>query len=311
MAKKVVVIGAGISGLATAYILVQAGYHVTIIAQEFSPNITSNKAAAFWFPYHIRNDKRGISWCSESYEYYEQLSTNAATGVSMQKLVKAVKHGVQQTETTWYDFMPPHSYRCMDANELPVGYAAGYEAVVPLIETQIFLPYLQQQLVNSGVEFIQQSINNLQVYTQQYNFVINCTALGARQLCNDESVIPVRGQVALLEPKENLSLFLDNESSIYIVPRKDAIIVGGTYEEGIEDALTDPETIKQLLTNAYHVFPALQQQEVLGSWAGLRPYREEVRLEREGQIIHNYGHGGSGFTLAFGCAKEVLNLIEN
>jgi D-amino-acid oxidase len=44
-------------------------------------------------------------------------------------------------------------------------------------------------------------------------------------------------------------------------------------------------------------------------WAGLRPYRNEVRVEREGNIIHNYGHGGSGFTLAWGCANEVLRLI--
>lgn len=56
MAKNIVVVGAGISGLSTAYELLQAGHRVTVMAKEFSPNITSNKAAAFWFPYHIRND---------------------------------------------------------------------------------------------------------------------------------------------------------------------------------------------------------------------------------------------------------------
>ncbi|MEI2710880.1 MAG: FAD-dependent oxidoreductase [Chitinophagaceae bacterium] len=48
---------------------------------------------------------------------------------------------------------------------------------------------------------------------------------------------------------------------------------------------------------------------MIGSWAGLRPFRNLVRLEREGNVVHNYGHGGSGFTLSFGCASEVVSLI--
>ena len=107
-----------------------------------------------------------------------------------------------------------------------------------------------------------------------------------------------------------LSIFLDNELPLYIVPRKDAIIIGGTYEEGITDAVTEAATISRLFENAYKVFPELKDQKIIGSWAGLRPYRPLVRVEREGKIIHNYGHGGSGFTLAWGCAEEVASLIE-
>ena len=44
--------------------------------------------------------------------------------------------------------------------------------------------------------------------------------------------------------------------------------------------------------------------------AGLRPYRPSVRLEREGRLIHNYGHGGAGYTLAYGCAEDVAALLE-
>jgi D-amino-acid oxidase len=43
---------------------------------------------------------------------------------------------------------------------------------------------------------------------------------------------------------------------------------------------------------------------------GLRPYRAEVRLERAGRILHNYGHGGAGYTLSRGCAEEIAQLIE-
>jgi D-amino-acid oxidase len=122
----------------------------------------------------------------------------------------------------------------------------------------------------------------------------------------------VRGQVALLAPRNNLPIYLDNEKPLYVVPRKDAIIVGGTYEERVETETTEPAAIERILKNAFEVFPELKQQEVIGSWAGLRPYRPEVRVEHEKEtnVIHNYGHGGSGFTLSFGCAQEVANIVE-
>lgn len=311
MSKNIAIIGAGISGMSTAYLLKDEGYGITIYAKAFSPNITSNKAAAFWFPYHIRNDQRGVGWCNTSYEYYKSFATMPETGISMQHLIKALRENLEDEDPIWIDFMPAGSLRVMAETELQQGIAKGYDITVPLIETQIFLPYLQQQLTQSGVKFIEKEITDLNDLAHDYDIVINCSALGARQLCNDNTVIPVRGQVALLAPKEGMNIYLDNEEPLYVVPRQDAIIVGGTYEEMVATETTEPATIERLLNNAYKVFPGLKQQEVIGSWAGLRPYRPEIRLEREpgANIIHNYGHGGSGFTLSFGCAEEVKNII--
>ncbi|MEO5892738.1 MAG: FAD-dependent oxidoreductase [Ferruginibacter sp.] len=311
MSKNIIIIGAGISGMSTACLLAGKNHHLTICAAAFSPNITSNKAAAFWFPYHIRNDKRGIEWCNISYQYYKAFAEQPETGVSFRQLIKVLGTGTTEAETTWIDFMPKGSYRQMKQQELPPGIIEAYDITVPLIETQIFLPWLQEDLVKKGVTIIEQEIYELEELTSHYDVVINCSALGARKLCKDENVIPVRGQVALLEPLTGMPIYLDNEKPLYIVPRKDAIIVGGTYEPGIETAFTEPATIEQLLKNAYEVFPVLKKQQVTGSWAGIRPYRAEVRLEREKNknIIHNYGHGGSGFTLAFGCAETVAAIV--
>jgi D-amino-acid oxidase len=311
MSKTIAIIGAGISGMSTAFLLMQKNHRITIYAKAFSPNITSNRAAAFWFPYHIRNDKRGIRWCQTSYNYYQQLAQQPETGISMQQLIKVLRDGMEEEEPIWIDFMPQGSYRIMDKNELKPGIAKGYDIIVPLIETQIFLPYLQQQLQKNGVVFIEKEIVNFKELVNDYDIVINCSALGARKLCNDNSVIPVRGQVGLLSPRDELPIYLDNEKPLYIVPRKDAIIVGGTYEERVESETTEPSTIQRIFNNAYEVFPELQEQDVIGSWAGLRPYRSEVRVEHEKEtnIIHNYGHGGSGFTLSFGCAEEIVKLV--
>lgn len=309
MSKKIAIVGAGISGLSTAYTLANAGHSITVFSTAFSPNITSNRAAAFWFPYHVRNDIRALDWCKKSYTFFKEKSAEVATGIRMIDIVKASKTGVID-ETNWLAYMPSSSLKPIALNDLPNGYDKGYKAEVPLIETQIFLPWLMNALQEKGTNFIEKEITNLHNLLNEFDIVINCSALGARTLCKDDSVIPVRGQVVLLEPGYPDYIFIDNQTPAYIVPRKDATIVGGTYEEGINEAIVEETALQEILDKAYAILPELKNRKVMGSWAGLRPYRNEVRLERDGNIIHNYGHGGSGFTLSFGCAEAVAALIS-
>lgn len=313
MQEDIFIVGAGISGLSVATVLTEAGYKVKIISSSFSPNITSDRAAAFWFPYHISHQKKCISWCQESYQMYEQLSHFPSSGISMVKLIKVLRNGVEEEEPVWKQFMPAGSCKEMEKKDYPEGdYIICYEIIVPLIETQIFLPYLKNKLMENGVVFEELKITNLEKLAAESRILVNCTGLGSRELCGDTKLIPVKGQVALLSPVKNMDIFLDNEKPLYIVPRRDAIIVGGTYEENIFTDTTDDNAIEKILKNAYEVFPTLRDQERLGSWAGLRPYRAEVRVERESNtnIIHNYGHGGSGFTLSFGSAGVVKKIID-
>lgn len=311
MNQKIAIVGAGISGMSTAYVLQQRGHSVSVFAKAFSPLITSNKAAAFWFPYHIRNDRRGITWCATSYRYYQEFMKDPSTGIGMHQLLKVLRHGVEEEEPVWKEFMPPGSFHEVEAVALPVGVARMYDVQVPLIETQLFLPWLYNRLSSAGVGFVQAAFSDFEVLSEKFDVVINCTALGSIELCADKMLVPVRGQVGLLAPGPKLPIYLDNEMPLYVVPRKDAIIIGGTYEPNELSELTEAPTIERILNNAYTVFPQLKDQAIIGSWAGLRPYRPDVRLEKEAgkNIIHNYGHGGSGFTLAFGCAEAVGELV--
>lgn len=303
---KISIVGAGVSGLTTAYVLKEKGHDIKIIAKHFSPDTTSDKAAAFWFPYHIRNDERGINWCRLSYNKYITLSKNTLTGVSLQKLIKGIMDPGKE-DSSWINFIPEGSYKIIDS-QFAKSYGTQYEVEVPLIETQIFLPWLMMELKKMNVEIQQDEVTSL-YEIKDAEVIINCSALGSQQLCNDEELIPIRGQVALIEPGNFPFIFLDNEMPLYVVPRQDAIIVGGTFEEGIFDTNCEPATLDKILNNAYYLFPELKEKKVTGNWAGLRPYRPTVRVEREQNIIHNYGHGGSGFTLAWGCAEAVAELI--
>ena len=48
---------------------------------------------------------------------------------------------------------------------------------------------------------------------------------------------------------------------------------------------------------------------------GLRPTRPNVRVEMDEvqgtAVIHNYGHGGAGVTLSWGCANAVVELVNH
>jgi D-amino-acid oxidase len=77
----------------------------------------------------------------------------------------------------------------------------------------------------------------------------------------------------------------------------------------------DPATASEILERCTEMEPMLKGAEVLEHRVGLRPGRPEVRLEMEVlqnglSCVHDYGHGGSGITLSWGCAEETVTLVE-
>jgi D-amino-acid oxidase len=104
----------------------------------------------------------------------------------------------------------------------------------------------------------------------------------------------------------------DPEHLLYVVPRERDVVLGGTAQEGDEDLRADPATAEAILSRCAAAVPALRGARVTGGRVGLRPVRPAVRLESEdrtgGRIVHCYGHGGAGVTLAWGCAEEVVAL---
>jgi D-amino-acid oxidase len=102
-------------------------------------------------------------------------------------------------------------------------------------------------------------------------------------------------------------------SPTYIFPRSDGCILGGTAQKDNWSLAVDPATAADIRARCEQIEPTLHDAEVLAQLVGLRPGRHEVRLEVEhiGQrqaVIHNYGHGGAGVTLSWGCAAEVVQL---
>jgi D-amino-acid oxidase len=147
--------------------------------------------------------------------------------------------------------------------------------------------------------------------------VVNCSGLAAHALVPDPGMRPIRGQVVHARDPGLDAWWADEEEidgeMTYVLPHGRHVVVGGTAQEGSWSTAPDPATAERILARARAMVPALAAAEVLGHRVGLRPARAAVRLDVEhrngGARVHCYGHGGSGVTLSWGCAADVLAAV--
>jgi len=299
-------------GLTAAICLREDGLDAGIVAADLPEATTSSVAAAIWYPYRAYPENSVISWSSRTYEVFEELSDKPESGVLMREGVEIWHEPVPDP---WWAGAVPHVRRCGE-DELPPGYMDGHAFAAPVVEMPIYLTYMMDRFAAAGGSVEQRTLSSLDEV--EARVVVNCVGLGARDLVDDASMEPIRGQVVRVRNPDLERFVLDEENPegvTYIVPRSEDCILGGTAEEGVWDLEPDPEIAAGILHRCTRLEPRLAGVEVLEHKVGLRPGRPEIRLEREdgpGGVprIHNYGHGGSGITLSWGCAEETLRLVQ-
>lgn len=313
----ITIIGCGVSGLTCGIRLLEEGYSVTIVADKLPPDITSNVAAAYWYPYKVSPKDKVLKWAEYSYNKFFELNQVRGTGVSITELVKLFDH--KEEDPFWRNAI--HKFRRATRDELPHGYIDAYISEIPIIETPIYMKYLVNRLGELGgrINKLQHKLSSVDELCSANGVVINCTGLGSYDLCHDERMFPIRGQLVRTTNPGLKRIFSDEEGPLglcYIVPRSTDCILGGTAQENNWDLDVDEETASEILRKCRELEPKLDNVEILEHKVGLRPGRDEVRLETEilnGNclVIHNYGHGGAGFTLSWGCAEDVLQIVKS
>lgn len=312
--RDVTVIGAGVSGLTSAISLQEQGYHVHILTKDVHPNITSSVAAALWFPYEAFPIDKVEAWATQTYKVYAVLCADSMSGVRMIESLQLSDGPFERPG--WVSNVD--GYRDVGPDDLPDGFIDGYTVRIPVIETPKFMPYLMERFRKNGGT-IEQRKDGIQSFDGlETDVIVNCTGLGARHLCNDSEVFPILGQVVRIANHGQHRAICDDHSAAaigYIIPRSDDVILGGTSEKGHWSLTPSDEITSSILNKCRKLDPSLETVEILETRCGLRPGRTSVRLEVERttgghQIIHNYGHGGAGFTLAWGCAREVVELVQ-
>lgn len=307
---RALVIGGGVSGLTTALVLLEAGWQVTVWARQWAPDIVSSVAAAIWHPYQVAHPD-AARWALRSERRLRAIAQEPGSGV--RTIVGFQYYRTPAEPPDWADSLP--YYRSLPADELPSGIVCGYCFEVPLIETPLYMPWLREQVLHYGGELVQRTVASLDEVVGAWPVVVNCTGLGAHELVADDQMVPIRGQIVKVAPGAVENFLFDEDDSdqpIYLIPRRDGTIVGGTALHDDWDLTVRPETTEKILARARRLVPALTEAATLDVLVGLRPGRSQVRLEaeRRGQtlVLHNYGHGGSGFTLSWGCAEDVVAL---
>ena len=304
------VVGAGVSGLSCAVKLLEAGHEVEVISDRFSPDTVSDIAAAIWYPFLTAPADRADGWGIATYAELERLSEREPqSGVRMRDGREYLRQAVDPPE--WSEDIA--AFRILDDSEIPEGYVFGWQFRAPVIEMQLYMPWLRSRVEALGGSFVQSFVEDLNEVSGEV--VVNCVGLGARELCGDEEVRPARGQVIFIDQDPGIGHFDQQpETLTYTIPRSDITVLGGTAQ--VDDWGMDirPEDDDLILSKVEALWPELDRSRIIGGAVGLRPSRSEVRLEveyiGERRVVHNYGHGGAGVTLSWGCAEEVANLVS-
>ncbi|XP_013117843.2 D-aspartate oxidase [Stomoxys calcitrans] len=329
---RVAILGGGINGFSCA-VRIQEHFQqrnqpieVTVLSEDFSPNTTGDGSAGLWGPYLLGKTPASSvnKWSKGMHDFLQELWLSEDAGEAGICLIPVIR--VTTTDTPVADFWRDIVYGCQEVPQKLLDeynanrdkkFKSGLHFVTYTSEPRKLLPYLMKRFEKRGGHIVKQKIESLTEFCENTNYevIVNCTGLGSFKLLGDEKMYPVRGQVSRVRAPWLYYVLLDeSDDGNYIIPNMDSVVLGGTHQENDFNISVCPNDKKFIVEGCNQLVPPLEKATHMFDWVGQRPGRPNLRLESEQfdkqLVIHNYGHGGSGVTLAWGCASEVLDILE-
>lgn len=310
--QRIAIVGGGVLGLTSAVVFAERGQPTVILAEQVGAGTTSAAAAAIWYPYDSGPSIDAITWALETYGTLCDLTRDIHSGVSMLEVRKFSRSGEIEIPR-WALPLGAHRLR----SEIPSSFTSGFALSVPLMDTTTYLDYLIERFRSAGGEIrANRFFADLEEIDRQFDLIVNCSGIGARFLVQDSDLEPHRGQIVIVKGLEDLSaaVVCDDSPLMYAIPRANDCVFGGTNCVS-DDCSVDSSVTSRILSECSRVL-GMNEPDVLEERVGLRPFRRSgIRLERaqlkDGRaVIHNYGHGGSGFTTSWGCAEAVARIAD-
>jgi D-amino-acid oxidase len=313
--KKIAVIGQGVIGLTVASRLMDLGFSIDIFSHVDFWKTTSTAAGAYWWPHKIYPQERISTWSKETYEEYKKAKLIGATGVTFREHLRFCL----DPDDNAYARDLVDDWQEINGADFGVPCPNAYRVIIPVIDVPIFMPYLREQVLSKGARIWIRELSGTTELFPEFDLVVNCSGVWARYLVNDKSVFPIRGQVVRISKSPEINIptriYQKQDEFTLILPRSNDCILGGTGQENNWSLEVSENDTREIIERCSTIIPAIAECEIIGAAVGLRPGRAEVRLELEmikanQPVVHNYGHGGGGFTVAWGCANEVAAIVR-
>ncbi|PHH89214.1 hypothetical protein CDD83_6486 [Cordyceps sp. RAO-2017] len=220
---------------------------------------------------------------------------------------------------------------------------SAYSHRAPIINTDKAMAYLMALVMAKGASMESRKLDKpirdigkqlLRDFDAQA--IVNATGLGAKELANDPDVYPVRGAVRRVENTHRGQFRHLNDAylvpaqrdennhptkTVFIVPRNDDVLYVGSIIQPNNDELKltpDSPEVQVMWDRASEFMPSLRHAGFCPGYPfaqGLRPFttkNAKVRADENADfpLVHNYGHGGSGWTLGVGTARCAVAILE-
>ncbi len=263
--RRIAVIGCGAVGLATAILLQRRGAQVTIYAASLPPATTSNTAGAQWSPFSVFDGDAVTPLFRSQFERATRLAYR-----EFQNLVGS-RYGVRWVENYYISEQPvrlPPFVSTLrdvypDVEELPPdahGFGTRYATRVTtmFVEPHIYLPNLIWDFrVMGGRIEVREFADVRELLTLPERVIMNCTGLGARALFGDTELIPVKGQLTVLVPQPDVDYLL-LAGGLYMFPRSDGILLGGTFERGEWSLEPNQAEVRRIVEGHARLFASMR-----------------------------------------------------
>jgi D-amino-acid oxidase len=252
--RQAAVIGCGAVGLATARLLQDRGFEVAIYAKDLPPNTTSNVAAALFGVTSLVDEASRtdpiVDQIREAARFAHRYFQNLVGDRFGVRWIDFFMIGSRPQELPWEFAITPELFPLTVIEPKDNPFATKYASRFPtlLIESNVYLTQmLDDFLLRGGKLRVQDFANRSELAMLAAPLIVNCTGLGAKALFDDKELTPVKGQLTLLLPQAEVDhAYLDGENDLYMFPRRDAIILGGSHAAGEWSTVPDEMRATQI-----------------------------------------------------------------
>jgi len=259
--SEIAVLGAGVIGLTTAHLLLEKGWKVHVYASHFPPDTTSNLAPGIWNRVLVESQRERMDEIlRSSYTDFKALAEDEAPrfkGITPLNIYsfKTIKHSTMAAMPSG-TIPKGASVKATFVNDL-VKKGKFYRSF--LIDTTVYLDDLFEKAKKQGARFTQTTFGSKEHLDKlPEKIIFNCTGMGSKALFLDDKLIPIRGHLIYLKPAKGFDSMvagpLRDDLDLYLIPLKDKIVLGGSYESGVETIEPDAEICEKILENARHFF---------------------------------------------------------